>query len=123
MNAARWIVGALLVVFGAMLVRTAYADGPANPTITRASNTPNTPPASDISTVSDSTCRSTRPRLAPSTVRIAISFRRPHVFASVRFATFAHAISSTNATAPIITHNVERALFTSALCIVSTVNP
>ncbi len=44
-----------------------------------------------------------RPRLAPSAVRIAISRRRTRPRERSRFARFAHAIRSTNATAPIST--------------------
>src|SRR5437762_2346956 len=54
-----------------------------------------------------------RPRPAPIAARIAISRRRPVARTSSRFATFAHAISSTNPTAPASTNSVVRTLRTS----------
>ena len=45
-------------------------------------------------------CAITRVRPAPNAVRTAISFCRSAVRASNMWATFAHAISSTNPTAP-----------------------
>ena len=49
-----------------------------------------------------------RRRLPPSAARTAISRDRPRPRASSRFATFAHAISSTNATTPASTSDVVR---------------
>ena len=65
-----------------------------------ASARPSAPPTNDRNTDSVRTCRSTRPELAPSAVRIAISFWRPKALAKIRLATLTHAISSTHATAP-----------------------
>jgi hypothetical protein len=48
--------------------------------------------------------------LAPSAARTAISRDRTNERASIRFATFAHAMRSTNETAPIIMYSVERTL-------------
>ena len=62
-----------------------------------------TPPATASSTLSVSSCRTMRPRLAPRAARTAISRWRASARESSRFATFAQAISSTNATAPIST--------------------
>ena len=53
-------------------------------------------------------CRVKRNRVAPSAPRKAISFSRAAVRANIRFATFAHAISSTNPTAPSSTHKGAR---------------
>ena len=41
-----------------------------------------------------------RVRFAPNAVRMAISFRRSTVRASIKLATFAHAINRTHTTAP-----------------------
>src|SRR2546429_4297443 len=65
-----------------------------------ARKSPTVPPASERSTVSARIWRSTAARLAPSDVRIAISFFRARVLASTRLATLAHAIKRTKATAP-----------------------
>ena len=64
------------------------------------STSPSTPPASESSTLSVSNCPTMRLRPAPSAARIAISRRRIVARASNKFATFAHAISSTQPTAP-----------------------
>ena len=61
---------------------------------------PSAPPAAPRSTLSVSNCRITRHGLAPSAARIANSLVRPVERASNRFATFAHAMSSTKLTAP-----------------------
>jgi hypothetical protein len=60
---------------------------------------PMTPAASDNTTRSVRSCRTSRARPAPSAARIAISLRRPALRARIRLAAFAHAISSTAATA------------------------
>ena len=69
---------------------------PAHPTAS-----PTSPPASDSTTLSVSSCRMIRPREPPIAARIAISRRRPVARTSSRFATFAHAMSSTKLTAPM----------------------
>ena len=70
---------------------------------------PAAPPHNDISTVSvKQLLQSPASRVAPIAERIAISFRRANVRASTRLATFAHAISSTNPTAPSIISNAGR---------------
>ena len=81
---------------------------------------PATPPASESSTLSVSSCRMMRPRPAPMAARIAISRRRPTARASSRFATLAQAISSTKLTAPTRTRREERTLLTRASRIGST---
>ena len=60
---------------------------------------PNTPPASASRMLSVRSCRMRRSRSAPRAVRIATSRVRPAARASNRFATFAHAMSSTMPTA------------------------
>ena len=55
--------------------------------------------------LSTSSCRITRQRVAPSAMRTAISRERCAERDSSRLATFAHAISRTNPTAPIIDRN------------------
>ena len=61
-----------------------------------------------IRMLSVSNCRTMRPRPAPSAARTAISRCRAVARASSRFATFAHAISSTSVTAPIIVNTMRR---------------
>ena len=56
--------------------------------------------------LSVSSCRSSRSRLAPSTDRIAISRSRRTIRASVRLATLAHTMSSTNPAVPSRTSSV-----------------
>ena len=58
--------------------------------------------------LSISSCRTIRARPAPIAVRIEISLARPAARASSMFATSAHAISSTNPTAPNSTANSGR---------------
>ena len=53
-------------------------------------------------------------RFAPKAVRIASSLRRASVVANTRFATLAHAISNTKATAPSKTSNAGRTSPTSS---------
>ena len=55
-------------------------------------------------------------RLAPSAMRTAISFCRSTARASSRLATFAHAISSTSATAPVSRSSAGRMFCTSWSC-------
>ena len=61
---------------------------------------PTRPPTSDSRTLSVSSCRTSRARLAPMARRTASSRRRAVALASNRLAIFAHAISSTAATTP-----------------------
>ncbi len=68
-----------------------------------ASRSPAAPPIIASSVPSVRSCRIRRPRLAPSDRRTAISFWRTAARASRRFATLAHAISSTRPTIPIST--------------------
>ena len=71
---------------------------------------PIAPATKASSMLSASSCPIMCRRLAPNAARIAISRDRTDERASMRFATFAHAISSTNDTAPIIMYSVERTL-------------
>ncbi|PYQ18393.1 MAG: hypothetical protein DMF81_25045 [Acidobacteria bacterium] len=73
-----------------------------------ASRTPRTPPARETSRLSVRSWRIKRPWLAPRACRTASSLARVAPLASSRFATLAHAISSTNTTAPIRTRSVDR---------------
>ena len=61
---------------------------------------PNKPPVTESSILSVSNCRNTLPRHAPMAMRSAISRDREVARAICRFATFAHAISRRNPTAP-----------------------
>ncbi len=65
-----------------------------------ATNAPNAPPRIESIKLSVIICRTIRHRLAPSAVRKAISFCLAAARTSKRFATFAHAMSNTNPTAP-----------------------
>ena len=67
--------------------------------LVRASRRPAAPPPIASTSASISSCWNTRARPAPSAERIAISLRRPSARAKSRLPTFAHAISSTSATA------------------------
>ena len=69
------------------------------PRLTQATNRPRPPPMTDSSRLSVSSCRTMRPRLAPSARRSASSGPRTVPRASRSAATFAHAIRSTSATA------------------------
>ena len=62
---------------------------------TTASPMPQTPPASDNSRFSVTSCLMSRPRLAPAAVRRASSFRLPAPATSSRLATLAQPMSST----------------------------
>ena len=59
---------------------------------------PRTPPPNAQRKLSTSSCRIIRPGVAPRAERIANSRCRAAAFASSRFATLVHEISSTNAT-------------------------
>ncbi len=65
------------------------------PAVQSVINNATAPPASASTRLSTSSCRTSRHRLAPSDIRMAISRRRPTARTSIRFATFAHANSST----------------------------
>ena len=69
---------------------------------------PRAPPAIESRVVSVRICCTTRLRLAPKAVRMAISLRRASAFATNKFATFAQAMSRTNATAPNNTSSAGR---------------
>ncbi len=64
------------------------------------SSRPATPPAAAMTRLSVASCRTIRPRLAPSAMRVASSRRRPDARASSRLAMLAQAMSSTKVTAP-----------------------
>ena len=73
--------------------------------------TPTTPPTNDSTRLSTSSCRTSRPRDAPSDSRTAISFCRMKPRAISRFATLAQAMSSTRPTMHISTiSGVEKSL-------------
>ena len=65
-----------------------------------ASAVPTAPAASASSRLSVSNCCTSRPRPAPSAARTVISRCRAAALESIRFETFAHAISSSTDTAP-----------------------
>ena len=69
---------------------------------------PTTPPANDSTRLSTSSCRTSRPRDAPSDSRTAISFCRMKPRAISRFATLAQAMSSTRPTMHISTTSARR---------------
>ena len=66
---------------------------------THAIPTPRTPPAAASGSTSPINWRASRPREAPSMIRVAISRRRSTLRESSRFATLAHAMSNTATTA------------------------
>ena len=70
------------------------------PVLQKASSRPAAPPASASSNPSTKSCRRMSARLAPSAMRIATSLRRVVPRASIMFATFSDAISSTTAATP-----------------------
>ena len=74
-----------------------------------ASAKPRAPPKSASSVLSVSSWRTSRPRPAPSAARIASSRLRRSMRDSIRLATLAQAISSTQPTAPSSTSSVGRA--------------
>jgi hypothetical protein len=63
-----------------------------------ATRSPRAPPSAATRTLSVRNCRTTRPPLAPSARRTAISRRRVAARASIRFATFVPAMASTSPT-------------------------
>ncbi len=63
-------------------------------------NTPNVPPITVSSSASVTSWRATRPRAAPSALRVASSFNRPLARTSDRFAMLTAAITTTNSTPP-----------------------
>ena len=69
---------------------------------------PNPPPIRARSMLSASIWNVSRPRLAPSAARTAISLRRPAARASSKFARFAQVIKRTKPTAPSRSHRVPR---------------
>ena len=77
---------------------------------------PNAPPSAPRITLSVSSCRTRRNRPPPSALRTAISLSRVAARARRRFATFVHAISSTNPTAPSRTRIARRMSPTMASC-------
>ena len=81
-----------------------------SPVAAWASTTPTAPPASASSTLSDSSARAMRPRLAPSAARIASSCWRPSARTRNRFATFPQAMSSTTPTAARRIHRISPTL-------------
>src|SRR5215472_9820900 len=81
---------------------------------TLANMTPSSPPARPRSALSVRLCRTKRPRLAPSATRMANSRSRETARASIKLATFAHAISSTRPTAPSKSQSVDPVSPTSA---------
>ena len=87
-----------------------------------ASPMPITPPAAPISRLSVRSCRTSRPRPAPIAARSAISRSRTDARASSRFATFVHAISSTQATAPSSTRIAGRIRPTDLLAVAGDVD-
>ena len=80
---------------------------------TEAITTPSTPAASASTRLSASNWRTICQRVAPSAARTAISRDRAVARASIRFATFAQAMSRTSPTAPIRTSSVVRTGATS----------
>ena len=70
------------------------------PSAQNAARMPALPPIVESATLSVSSWRTRRPRLAPIAVRTAISFCREIARESSRFAMLAQAINSTHATAP-----------------------
>ena len=65
-----------------------------------AASSPTSPATAPSTTLSESSCRTSLDPVAPSALRTAISRSRPAARASIRFATFAHAISRISPTAP-----------------------
>ena len=81
-----------------------------------ANSRPSAPPPSPRRTLSVSSWRTMRPRLAPSAARIASSFCRLTPRDSSRFATLAQAMSSTQATAPMRSASERRTPPTTCSC-------
>ena len=74
---------------------------------------PSAPPAHDSTRLSTSSCRTSRAREEPSDRRTAISFCRMNARAISRFATFAHAMSSTRPTMHMSTTSAAEKSFRS----------
>ena len=79
-----------------------------------ANSTPSPPPMRERTRLSVSSCRTSRQRLAPSAVRMAISFWRAAARASSRLATLAQVMIRTKPTAPSSTSSGNRTLPTIA---------
>ena len=92
-------------------------------TLHAASNTPRIAPRSPSSALSVSICRTRRRRRAPSAARMASSFFRSALRARSRLATLAHAMSSTNPTAPNRMRSTDRASPTTTWCIGTSLAP
>ena len=92
-------------------------------TIHRANSRPSSPPASASRQLSVTNCATRRLRLAPSAARTPSSLVLAVARASSRFATFAHAISSTSATAPASRFRVGRVSPTSCSRSGTTIAP
>ncbi len=92
-------------------------------TIHRANTSPSRPAASASSALSVTSCETSRRRLAPSAARTPSSLVLALARASRRFATLAHAISSTSATAPASRFSVGRVAPTSCSCSGTTIAP
>ncbi len=82
-----------------------------------ARSTPSTAPAHESTALSTSICAMIRPRPLPTAARTAISRPRSVALTSSRFAMLAHAISSTNPTAPRRASRAGRAWLTTSRCI------
>ena len=83
------------------------------PRVSAATSSPATPPMRPSSADSVRSWRTSRCQPAPSATRTAISFWRAVARVSNRFATFAHAMSSTSVTEPITTNTARRTLPTT----------
>ena len=97
----------------------ASATNPARPQ--NAPSTPRLPPSSASRNASVKYWRTNRPRAAPSALRMASSRSLTDAWASSKFATFAHATSSRNPTAPSRSSSEERALPVIASCSGTTI--
>ncbi len=87
-----------------------------SPSASVVTSSPSAPPATASTALSVSSCRAMAQRLAPSAVRSANSPSRTVARTSSRWATLAHAISSTSATAPSRTSSAGRACLTTSSC-------
>ena len=82
----------------------------------RSTTRPTAPPAAASTRLSVSICRTSRPRSAPSAMRILISRVRPAARTSSRLPTLAQAISSTQPTAASRISSAGRAAATTVSC-------
>ena len=82
-----------------------------------ASSSPKPPPIAASTRLSATSWRTMRQRLPPMAARTASSRSRAEARTSSRLATFAHAISSTNTTAPISATSCGRTSATRSSCI------